>query len=194
MQRFYKGDLVVWNQINDQYKIPLAAIASYITNDTILAHDIVQDAFIGLWKHCENIKEEVDIRRYLYASVRNRSLNYRDKNKHRRAYEKEQLHLHQDQETRVVHLDAVVHIITHIMPLLKQLAPLTRNILLIDLLEDVTDAEIAQRLNTTTNTVQSKRSEGRRQLRELIYKNKGTLDLNLFLLCLFLFADLANGN
>jgi RNA polymerase sigma-70 factor (ECF subfamily) len=194
MDKFCSGDPVVLGQIIDQYRIPLAAFASRITITMVPVDDIVQNAFIGLWERCDTIKEEVDIRRYLYASVRNLSINFLRQNKHRAAYVKERLHLDEVEETPIVRGDKVVNIITHIMPLFKQLPRKTREVLLLHFLEDLTDAEIAQRLNTTIKTVHTKKSQGKKQLRELIFKNKSTLDPNLFFLCLFLFADMFNGN
>lgn len=40
------------------------------------ASDIVQDAFVSLWKHRTNIEPEKSITSYLFMSVRNKALNY----------------------------------------------------------------------------------------------------------------------
>ncbi len=54
----------------------LVNYAMKITKDRDAAGDVVQDAFILLWKKRREVDPDRSVRAYLYRSVRNRALNY----------------------------------------------------------------------------------------------------------------------
>ncbi len=55
---------------------PLFQYALKITRDRDAAGDVVQDAFVLLWKKRREVDPDRSVRAYLYRSVRNRALNY----------------------------------------------------------------------------------------------------------------------
>jgi RNA polymerase sigma-70 factor, Bacteroides expansion family 1 len=69
-----KGELKAFEQIYDAFYVYLCTIATAYIFDRDVAKEIVNDVFINLWDHRENIA--YPITPYLKKSVQNRSLNY----------------------------------------------------------------------------------------------------------------------
>ena len=63
-----------------EYKGMLLFAIHYVKEEEA-AKEIVQEAFINLWERRESIDPEREVKSYLSASVRNRSLNYLRDNK-----------------------------------------------------------------------------------------------------------------
>ncbi|MEI8005293.1 MAG: RNA polymerase sigma-70 factor [Bacteroidota bacterium] len=63
-----------------EYKGMLLFAIHYVKEEEA-AKEIVQEAFINLWEKRESINPEREVKSYLSASVRNRSLNYLRDNK-----------------------------------------------------------------------------------------------------------------
>jgi RNA polymerase sigma-70 factor (ECF subfamily) len=55
---------------------PLVKFSQKYTKDKSAACDVVQEAFINVWKIRENLTQNQSIKTYMYRSVRNLSLNY----------------------------------------------------------------------------------------------------------------------
>lgn len=71
---FNKGELKAFEQIYDVFYVYLCTVATAYIFDRDVAKEIVNDVFINLWDHRENIT--YPITPYLKKSVQNRSLNY----------------------------------------------------------------------------------------------------------------------
>jgi len=59
-----------------QYYKYLLVTACNITNDQIIAKDLVQDVFFEIWKKREQLSIESSLKAYLRKAVANRSLNF----------------------------------------------------------------------------------------------------------------------
>lgn len=74
IQQLNKGDIKAFEAIYDAYYVYLCTLATSYIFDRQLAGEIVNDVFIGLWSHREEIK--APLTSYLTRSVQNRSLNF----------------------------------------------------------------------------------------------------------------------
>lgn len=54
----------------------LAVYAVRMTANSEAAEDIVQSVFVDLWERSDEIDDDIDIRAFLYMSVRNRALDF----------------------------------------------------------------------------------------------------------------------
>lgn len=54
----------------------LAVYAVRMTANSEAAEDIVQSVFVDLWERSDEIADDIDIRAFLYMSVRNRALDF----------------------------------------------------------------------------------------------------------------------
>ena len=59
----------------DEFFQALCVFAASYVKDDALAIDIVQESYLSLWFHRENLRERKNVKSFLYASVRNRCLN-----------------------------------------------------------------------------------------------------------------------
>jgi len=67
----------MFEQLFRCYLQPLLEFARYYVMNEQEAENVVQDAFLYLWTHREVFKPEINIKAYLYRTVKNKSLNYR---------------------------------------------------------------------------------------------------------------------
>jgi RNA polymerase sigma-70 factor (family 1) len=58
-----------------EFRGPLVQYAMTFLHDTAASHDIVQDAFVRLWKHHGDLPSAVPVRAWLFTAVRNLCLN-----------------------------------------------------------------------------------------------------------------------
>lgn len=83
---FQKGEEQGFNYFFDSYYKPLVHFAFTIVYSKEAAEDIVEDSFVQLWEKRELISPASGIRPYLYASVRNRCIDFLRKQNHGNTY------------------------------------------------------------------------------------------------------------
>ena len=71
-----KGDVLAFKFFFESLYPSMCLYANKFLNDDEASHDIVQDAFIYLWKRKGEMKSIPSARYYLLKYVKNRSLNY----------------------------------------------------------------------------------------------------------------------
>lgn len=76
LQRIRLNDVDAFSGIFRRYYEPLCFFAGRYVRDNQAAEGIVQDVFVRLWESRHTLGIESSLRSYLYASVRNASLNY----------------------------------------------------------------------------------------------------------------------
>jgi RNA polymerase sigma-70 factor (ECF subfamily) len=84
--RIKEGDIKVFENVFRDFYTPLYFYALSITGNTANAEDIVQDLFYTLWKDREKINIVHSLKSYLYKAVRNRALQFMDKQKTRKTH------------------------------------------------------------------------------------------------------------
>lgn len=70
------GDINIMRHLYDSYYALLCNFAYRFTKDKEPAKDIVSDIFLNIWLKREKIDISTSLRAYLYAAVRNHSINY----------------------------------------------------------------------------------------------------------------------
>lgn len=70
------GDTEAFSSLFRRHYEPLCYFAERYLHDIQAAEGIVQDVFVRLWQSRETLGVQSSLRSYLYASVRNASLNY----------------------------------------------------------------------------------------------------------------------
>ena len=75
--RLRQGDDGAFEALFRAYYGPLASFAFRYLRDAGAAEDVVQDVFGALWSSRQTLDIKTSLRAYLYAAVRNRSLNIR---------------------------------------------------------------------------------------------------------------------
>src|SRR5258705_5411814 len=76
LARVATGELDALEELYDRYKTMAYSIAYRITNDTTLAEDVVQDAFLGCWRNAARYVEgRGSVKTWLLAIVHHRAID-----------------------------------------------------------------------------------------------------------------------
>lgn len=74
--RLADGELDALEDLYDRYKTMAYSIAYRITNDTTLAEDVVQDAFLGAWRNAARyVDGRASVKTWLLAIVHHRAID-----------------------------------------------------------------------------------------------------------------------
>lgn len=129
----------------NQYYSGLIVYASHLTGDRGNAEDLVHDLFIYLWENGRLLETE-NIKAYLFASIRNRALNYLTHLKIRNDYQEKILQ--QGDITGLLTWEYYVEaeLRQHIETAINHLPPQARKIFLMSRFDHKTAATIASEL------------------------------------------------
>src|SRR6187455_3625522 len=76
LTRISSGDLHALEELYDRYKTIAYSIAYRITNDSTLAEDVVQDAFLGAWRNAARYVEgRGSVKTWLLSIVHHRAVD-----------------------------------------------------------------------------------------------------------------------
>ena len=76
LKRLGDGELDALEDLYDRYKAMAYSIAYRITNDTTLAEDVVQEAFLGAWRNAARyIEGRGSVKTWLLAIVHHRAID-----------------------------------------------------------------------------------------------------------------------
>jgi len=76
LERIVAGELDALEELYDRYKTMAYSIAYRITNDAALAEDVVQDAFLGVWRNAARYAEgRGSVKTWVLAIVHHRAID-----------------------------------------------------------------------------------------------------------------------
>jgi len=154
VKRLHNNDEAALSIIyKEHWEIMYLAAYNLVKNKAI-SEDIVQDVFVSFWQKRSIIEIKVSIRSYLYTSTTYKVYDYFRKNK---KMIKEELFDHFDKkiqvsnpETKLMHKELVGCLDS----LINQLPPKCKEVFKLSREEQLTNQEIAERLNISKRTVE----------------------------------------
>ncbi|MBA3236130.1 MAG: RNA polymerase sigma factor [Chloroflexi bacterium] len=158
LTRLGDGELDALEDLYDRYKAMAYSIAYRITNDTTLAEDVVQEAFLGAWRNAARyIEGRGSVKTWLLAIVHHRAIDA--VRRRRPTFELPDLELpspptmtEPDVWAEVAAgLDAEV-----VQSALRELPDVQREAIELAYFEGLTQQEIAERTETPLGTVKSR--------------------------------------
>jgi RNA polymerase sigma-70 factor, ECF subfamily len=168
-----KGDYQAFEILFQTYYPGLCALGRSMVHSKETAEDLVSDIFVKIWENPENLNVSQSLKGYLVRSVRNVCLNYLT-----RSYQKFK---HLDNETSEKLLKLLPHnspdpsgeILTaelevKISEAISTLPPECEKIFLLSRREELTNREIADKLNISENTVKVQIYRGLSKIREAL--------------------------
>lgn len=164
----YNLTLKEYKSLFDKLYTSLCLFANKYIDDIENSKDIVQDVFIKIWEDKIEFQNENNIKSYLYTSVKNKSLDYLKSKRfkttdHLSIKDMEQLETEQFFLKEVVILETSSIIENAINSLPNRCAQIIRLCI-----KDFTNAEIAEELKITLNTVKTQKKIAYKRLKLIL--------------------------
>jgi len=152
----------IWREFHKELR---AFVVSKVgnTND---ADDILQNAFIKIMKNIDKVNQAKNLRQYLYAIVRNTTID------HFRNKKEITAELEDQTEFSIQETDSLNTTIADccIKPFIKKLPDKYQEALLATEFQNVSQKELAEQLNISYSGAKSRVQRGREKLKELLVK------------------------
>ena len=151
---------VIFNEYYDR----LVYFSLKILDDKQDAEDAVQEAFVRYWNNRDDVSQELpSIRSYLYATVKNISLNVI---RHRQVVKNfEQQTLSPVTENQIINNIIQAEVLTKICKAMETLPDACRRISWMGYIDGMKNLEIAKELGISVNTVKSQKLKGLKIIR-----------------------------
>ena len=182
VQRLIAGDVKAFEKVFRDYSRELYFVALGLSRDQAVAEDAVQESFVYLWSHREQINVKHSLVNYLRKMVRNYVLNYMRHQKVRAEKEadiiREQVFLNEEEEDITPKIEAIRSVV-------DSLPEGCRKIFVMAVIEGVSYAETAESMGVAVNTVKSQVRIAYKKIKESMQNNPDNMALTiLFLLSL----------
>lgn len=168
--RLKQGEEAAMKHVFREYYWRLHYFSFKMTGDMAGAEDIVQEAFLNFWI---NIKDKgvvpVNIQAYLYRMVRNRCMNYLERQRvvqerNGKVTERFYNSCHQQMDEIAV-MEELFHRVTKEF---THLTPIQAQVMELLYLEGLPVAEVALQLGTTVNNIRNHKARALERLRAII--------------------------
>ncbi len=182
-QQIKKGNQLAFAALYDRYNRSLYALAYRYLKSRDLSEDVVQQIFVNLWINRDQINEELNIKSFIFTSLKNSTLNTLRNNQ--RAIEKnyELLINQENYDSTEMEEEASHEMVDLINKVVDTLSPQRKLIFKLKIEEGLSNSEIAQKLNLSVNTVKFQYSQILKILREKV--GKGMITVVTLISCLF---------
>lgn len=134
------------------------------TRNSADADDILQDVFIKIIRNIDKVNQAENLRQYLYGIVRN-SINDYFRNKHHDINDLVIQDNFTEEETQTLNATIAEYCIK---PFIHKLSENYRDALLITEFQDVSQKELAEKLNISYSGAKSRVQRGKEKLKDLI--------------------------
>lgn len=163
--KYSKEELTWFRSIYDQYYESIRGFAYYKTGDVDLADDIVQEVFIKLWTNRDGIKEET-VKSLLYTIASNAIKNHF---KHQKVvYNFQKQDVANDSPDEADSLLRQEEFNRKLQDALAAVPEKAREVFLMNRIEGLTYADIAERLDLSVKAIEKRMSEALSVLRSRI--------------------------
>lgn len=159
---FKAGNEQAFRFFYEKYYHALCLSVQKILKDDILMHDVVQEAFIELWKSRLTIESELHLKMFLYQVVRHRCLNCLKNKKVEEKYVQENFLLGGEGDFANQVIEQEVHRL--VIQEIDRLPPEQKKVVLLHL-EGKDNLEIATIMQVSVNTVKTHKARARKALK-----------------------------
>ncbi|RAV28955.1 RNA polymerase sigma factor [Sinomicrobium soli] len=160
-----QGDEKAYVYLMEKYYRRLCIYANSLTNDRLAAEDIIQNVFVRLWRRRHLLTIQTSLKSFLYKSVYNEYIDQHRKNTALLNTEKRYIkHLHEIIDTEDT--EDSQKLVKRVFEAVQDLPPKCREIFLLSKKNGLTNVEIAEYLNISSNTVENQISKAFRILRK----------------------------
>ena len=155
-----------------------------------IAEDVVQDVFVRVWLHRDNLRDDGTLQGYLLRSVYHASLNALKKGANATAYRswvaqqiEQSCYAHYDpDDSEVIRKLYSQEIAGQIDAAVESLSPKCREVFRMSHIEGLSNREISERLGITLSTVENHIYNALKQLRQKLSHYKMLILLTMYIL------------
>jgi len=165
-ERMAEGDQRALRFFFDKYYDNLCNYVNLYIHDKTVSEDIVQDIFIWFWEKKGKIKIDTSVKSYLFSASRNKYLNHI---RNEKCHHSIQSTINSDVETIVYPDDEVIdsiHLEKIINTSIGNLPPRCREVYLLRKNEELSNKEIAFRMDISEKTVENQMTIALKKLKE----------------------------
>lgn len=154
--------------------------------DRAEAEDITAETFIKLWKIRHNFDSHQNIKAFLYITARNACLDCLRARQRSTGMQQEMLYLLlQNNNITFLHDEIKVDVLTQVKEKIENLPPKCKQIFKMAFLERLKNAEIAEKLGLTLQTVKNQKVRAIKLLRLALNKDLVLLTILFFSIIIF---------
>lgn len=160
-----------YNHIFNELYDPLCRFCYKMVYDKDTAEDIVQDQFAYLWEHWDRLNSIENISSYLYKAVRNKTINYlvkkQNHNTHNNLHEVNDLYTESECPSPQELLEKE-NLEKLLEQALEKLPEKCKNIFVLKRFGELSNKEIAEKLNISVKTVEAQTTIAMKRLKNYI--------------------------
>ena len=160
------GDISAFEMLFKTYYQPLCNYAYSFVQDRDEAEEIVQGIFMSVWEKRDNLAIHTGVRPYLYAMVRNASLNVLKHEKIKQQHATMELAVAERSVESVTRTVMASELESRIYKALDKLPEQCRLVFKLSRFEELKYSEIAEQLSISVKTVENQMGKALRIMRE----------------------------
>ena len=164
-----EGDVRAMGEVYQLYSKAMFAVSQRIVNDFHEAEDILQESFVSAFKNLHSFRNESSFGAWLKRIVINKSLNHVKKKRLELSQLDERVHEQAEENNEI---DEIEYTVEDIKSAMKELPDGYRVIFTLYMFEDLSHAEIAQRLGISESTSKSQLHRCKHKLKEIILNSR----------------------
>lgn len=161
------GEIAAFQELFDRYYAPLCRFAEFWIRDSTSAEEVVLDVYTHVWQHAAKLRVTGSVRAYLFRAVRNRSLNHIRDNRFSYVPFEELGDIFAGPGESQIETEEMLELVAEAV---SQLPARCREVFLKSRSEELSNAEIALRMEISVNTVEAQMKKALRYLRKLLVK------------------------
>lgn len=146
-------DAITFKKLFETYAKGLKRYIYFKTKDVDLTEDIIQEAFVKLWDHCDDVTY-LKVKSYLYTVATNIFLNHVKHEKVKKVYQSNYVKGSTNETPEFVLLEK--EFLEKIEKAIKDLPPLQREVFLMSRIEKKKYKEIAEMLQISVKAVEKR--------------------------------------
>ena len=160
------GDIAAFEMLFRTYYQSLCNYAYTFVRDREEAEEVVQSAFLNIWEKRENVSIHTGVKPYLYAMVRNASLNLLKHEKIKQRHAAMEIAVAERSSESVARTVEASELEQRIMEAMSKLPEQCRLVFKLSRFEELKYSEIAEQLNISIKTVENQMGKALRVMRE----------------------------
>ncbi len=182
------GDHSAFQRLFHIHYTPLAFFARTIVGDLATAEDLVQDAFVRLWEKRDTLRDQGNLRSFLYTIVRNVCLDFLRRLNNRTAKQEEFAYLIEHDSAFLEASVMQEELLQIVMSEIELLPPKYSRIIRLIFIEGLSYQEISRLLDLSEPAVRKQKERALKLLNNAVL-NRTSLPVLLISIQLFFLAD-----